>query len=142
MGRACRAPAALTLNQLAAVYKHSGGCGRAFGRSWRPTRLDGCVEGTTSTPARLRAGAGEVGWGLGMVQERCDGGSKRRSIRADSAPDPSDVQLDVVVNERITHAGDLSPRDRWMGIADLAAEIRRGCTDHLQVADHAVLDQV
>lgn len=58
------------------------------------------------------------------------------------APDPGKIHLEVVVDEHITHASDLSPGNPWVRLSKLVAEVFGGFADHLQVADHSVLDQV
>jgi len=51
------------------------------------------------------------------------------------------IDLEIVVNQNISHASYLPPRNLRTGRSELRAEILGGFTDHLEIANHAILNQ-
>ena len=64
--------------------------------------------------------------------------SERRQILDDRVPDDIQVNAEVRVNENISHAGDVRPRDARGQRFTLLDQVANGLADDLEVPDHRV----
>ena len=79
-----------------------------------------CCEGRAAAASGLR--------GI-LLEQPLHGCIQRRKVALDGSPDPAEIDLEVVVNQYISHPRDLPPGDGGIGSPQVFTEVLGGLAD-------------